>query len=169
MSSITSLTLKRLSFCLLLFSTSSFARIGENEQQIATRYGTPIRTVNEPALNAGGTTKMYKAAGLEIVVTFIGGVSEQEYYAKAAQARLDRSEVQTLLDSNAGSKQWKEIDKGHPLYNWHATRWMIGDLSQFTVADFNEINGRLSIMSKKFLDAQAAASDAAAREKLKGF
>jgi hypothetical protein len=154
----------------LLFGTASaFARIGENEQQIATRYGTPIRSFNVPALNAGGTTKMYKASGLEIIVTFIAGLSEEEYYVKAHNAKLDRSEVETLLNSNAGGKQWKEVDKSHPLYNSRETRWITGDMSQFTVAGLNEIRGRLTIMSKKFLDASAAASDAAAREKLKGF
>jgi hypothetical protein len=154
---------------LLFFLANAFARIGENEQQIATRYGTPTRTVNEPALNAGGTTKMYKAAGLQIVVTFIGGLSEEEYYAKAHDAKLDRSKVETLLNSNAGGKQWKEVDKSHPLYNSRDIRWIIGDMSQFTVATFDEIRGRLTIMSKKFLDSSKAASDAAAKEKLKGF
>jgi hypothetical protein len=152
---------------LLLFAASAFARIGETEAQIEARYGKPTKNVTASEFALTGVTRMYKSAGFEIVVTFVDGKSGSEYFSKGSYGKLDQSEVDTILAANAG--KWAEIKADHPLYNWRSQRWILGDMSSFVVADFDQINGNLSIFSKTFLDVQRASSDATAREKLKGF
>jgi hypothetical protein len=150
----------------LLIATSAFARIGETEQQIEARYGKPIKLIGGVPPGLEGI-KRYQSAGLDIYVNFISGLSEEEYYSKQ-YGKIERAEVDAILQANSQGKEWKEIPSGHPLYSWRATRWMLGEINpESTLAEFD--GGRLTIMTKKFLDASRAASADAAKEKLKGF
>src|ERR1700747_2481953 len=85
-----------------LLVSPAFARIGETEQQIEARYGKSTLTVstgNEPL------QKVYQSSGLNITVTYLGGVSQREIFTKQDGSELSKIEIAILLEANtAGSK-----------------------------------------------------------------
>jgi hypothetical protein len=159
----------------VLFSASAFARIGETEAQIETRYGKPIKMAGH--YDGPGMAKMYEKAGLRIIVTFIEGISQSEYYSKPARAKLDSREVETILAANAGDKRWSQVKYGDALYKASSSRWTLGDyvagLADDSVngllADFDDADGVLHISSSKFLNAVSVKVKADASAKLKDF
>lgn len=153
----------------LLTCASALARIGETEPQIEARYGKPIKRISATDLPGPGHTQMYKSAGIQIMVTFIDGASGSECYSKSSHGKLELSEVETILTANAGEKRWLEVEIGHPLYDLRSRRWILGELPDVLIADFNRINSSLTLSSKKFLDAVGESDKAAAKNKLKGF
>jgi hypothetical protein len=52
--------------------------MGEMEEQIAARYGSRLEK-----------SSPYESAGTRIIVTFVDGVSELDYYSKASYGGLD--------------------------------------------------------------------------------
>jgi len=153
----------------LLICSSANARIGENESQIEARYGKPFKTFTAAESPRPAVKKMYKSAGIVILVSFLNGVSESESYAKP-DAKINRTEVETILQANAQGKEWKEIPRGHPIYSSKGPRWMLGEISMSsTLADYDEVEGRFHILTKAYLDATTAADKAAATAKLKNF
>jgi hypothetical protein len=74
------------------------------------------------------------------------------------------------LQANAQGKEWKQIPRGHSMYPSKGQRWMLGEISMSsTLADYNEVRGRLHILTKTYLDTTTAAEKAAATAKLKKF
>jgi hypothetical protein len=153
----------------LLIWSSANARIGENQSQIEARYGKPVKIFAAAEPPRPALKKMYKSDGIVIIVGFLNGVSESEYYSKP-NAKIDRTEVETLLQANAQGKEWKQIPRGHSMYSSKGQRWMLGEISMSsTLADYNEVRGRLHILTKTYLDTTTAAEKAAATAKLKKF
>ena len=153
----------------LLIWSSANARIGENQPQIEARYGKPVKTFAAAEPPRPALKKMYKSDGIVIIVSFLNGVSESEYYSKP-HAKIDRIKVETLLQANAQGKEWKQIPRGHSMYSSKGQRWMLGEISMSsTLADYNEVRGRLHILTKTYLDTTTAAEKAAATAKLKKF
>ena len=77
--------------------------------------------------------------GIVVIVSFLNGVSESEYYSKP-HAKIDGAEVETLLQANAQGKEWKQIPRGHSMYSSKGQRWMLGEISMSsTLADFDEV------------------------------
>jgi hypothetical protein len=155
-----------------LLCANAAARIGETEPQIEKRYGKAVKKIGVSEFDMPGFTRIYRSSGIEVIVTFIDGVSSCEHYQKIPSAKLDSVEVEAILAANSVAKQWDQIQADHPLYIWRNSRWTLGDFlhqSDALFADFDHSTGELMICSKKFLDASHAASNAAARAKLSGF
>ena len=153
----------------LLICSSANARIGENESQIEARYGKPFKTFTAAEPPRPALKKMYKSDGIVIIVSYLNGVSESEYYSKP-HAKIDRTKVETLLKANAHGKEWKQIPRGHSMYSSKGQRWMPGEISMSsTLADYNEVRGQLHILTKTYLDTTTAAEKAAATAKVKNF
>ncbi len=156
---------------------STFARIGETEAQVQARYGKPIKTAARWELDLPGTTKMYKNAGLTVIVTFIDGTSQREQYSKDLGSKLGLAEVETILAANAGNRAWSEIKHGDPLHKWSSTRWtfdnfatgLVNQSANGLLADFDDAKGILYIASNRFLRAMSAKGKADAEGKLKDF
>src|SRR6266498_2838365 len=136
--------MKKLSYCisgLLVFCcVSTFARTGETEAQIEARYGKPVKMAGH--YDGPGTAKMYSKSGVRIIVTFIDGLSESEYYSKPAGAKLGSREVETILRANAGDKNWSQVKYGDPLYKPSSSRWTLGDFATGLTND--SVNGLLA-------------------------
>jgi hypothetical protein len=90
---------------LLCCCASAFARIGDTEQQIEARYGKTIGTLSR---GNSPLQKVYRSSGLEIVVTYVDGVSQIELFVKEDKSGLSENEIGVLLEANAASSKWIE-------------------------------------------------------------
>jgi hypothetical protein len=87
----------------LVCLTSAFARIGETEQQIETRYGKPVADLTE----SGGTVShRYRTAEWEIVVDYFNGKSGVEIFSRKDHGKFSQAGLARLLTQSAEGGEW---------------------------------------------------------------
>jgi len=87
-------------------ATAAFGRIGENEKEIAARYGEPGKDLG----NHGNVHEVgYMANGFMILVDFVNGISQREGFANPDTSALTPDAVEKILIMSAveGTK-WQE-------------------------------------------------------------
>jgi hypothetical protein len=96
-------------FLLLLTGSAScaWARLGENEADIVTRYGKPTFIIH----HTWGDEKTYSFNGFTINVSMISGVSVGELYRVAPGQKINDEMSAQLLSANSEGFFWKEIPK----------------------------------------------------------
>jgi hypothetical protein len=107
-----------LGFSLLLASLPLHARLGENEQELAQRFGAPIETQKIKQLDFEQRT--YKKTPFLIGVTLIDGKSASEQYmlttgkkdkaGNPALAPIAAELAQAILKANAADAEWNELE-----------------------------------------------------------
>jgi hypothetical protein len=88
-----------------LFAASAHARVGETVKQVEARYGKPQRVLHEH-----GTFRElgYGYRGFMVGVSYVGGISKSEGFARPDTPRLSDADVQQLLAlSLAPGMSWK--------------------------------------------------------------
>lgn len=148
---------------ILAMVSTSFARLGETPVQCEARYGKPVEVDKEKQ------TITYHKAGLWIYVFFWNGKAQAILIAKLEQdaignpEKLSDTEVQTLLEANAGGSTWKKtqspnlIDKG----------WVTEDESR--IAIYYVLKHHVYITTTEFQKHQSELEDAEEKKKLEGF
>lgn len=88
-----------------LLATSVHARVGETVKQVEARYGKPQRVLHE----RGSFRELgYGYRGFMVGVSYVGGVSRSEGFARPDTPQLSESDVQQLLAlSLAPGTSWK--------------------------------------------------------------
>jgi hypothetical protein len=92
---------------LLVISSPLYARLGETEAQIKTRYGLPLTEENYTTnlvKDSKARVNTYRVDKLRIKVMFLGGVSQCEVY----EGIETEQGIKTILDANAGQYHWEE-------------------------------------------------------------
>ena len=101
---------------LALIATSAHARVGETVKQVEARYGKPQRVLHE----RGSFRELgYGYRGFMVGVSYVGGISKSEGFARPDTPRLSDAEVQQLLDlSLAPGMSWKRLadQSGDPFW-----------------------------------------------------
>jgi hypothetical protein len=88
-----------------LIATSAHARVGETVKQVEARYGKPQRVLHEH----GSFRELgYGYRGFMVGVSYVGGISKSEGFARPDMPRLSDADVQQLLAlSLAPGTSWK--------------------------------------------------------------
>ena len=88
-----------------LVATSAHARVGETVKQVEARYGKPQRVLHE----RGSFRELgYGYRGFMVGVSYIGGISKSEGFARPDTPRLSDADVQQILAlSLAPGTTWK--------------------------------------------------------------
>jgi hypothetical protein len=109
------------SFLLMALASTGFARIGEDEKQIETRYGKAGKDLG----NHGEVREVgYVSSGFMIVVSFVNGISQREGFTKPDTTPLSDQNIKDILSMSAadgttwqegqsqgGDKMWARSDK----------------------------------------------------------
>ena len=90
-----------------LLTTSTYARVGETVKQVEARYGKPQRVLHE----RGSFRELgYGYRGFMVGVSYVGGISKSEGFARPDTPQLSESDVQQLLAlSLAPGTTWKPV------------------------------------------------------------
>lgn len=128
--------------CLALMPTTSLARIGETQQECATRYGkgTPGK---------GGT--FYHKGGMRIMAIFWNDKAGCLIFGKIERNALNKpkemsaAEQEALLEANGGGSEWVK-SKGIEISR---KSWTTADGK--AVAQYDEFEGTLIISSAEYL------------------
>ena len=94
-----------------LFATAARARVGETVKQVEARYGKPQRVLHE----RGSFRELgYGYRGFMVGVSYVGGVSKSEGFARPDTPRLSDADVQQILAlSLPPGTTWKRLaDQG---------------------------------------------------------
>ena len=88
-----------------LLATSARGRVGETVKQVEVRYGKPQRVLHE----RGSFRELgYRYRGFMVGVSYIGGISKGEGFARSDTPQLSESNIQQLLAlSLAPGTSWK--------------------------------------------------------------
>ena len=88
-----------------LLAASAHARVGETIKQVEVRYGKPQRVLHEH----GSFRELgYGYRGFMVGVSYVGGISKSEGFARPDTPRLSDADVQQLLAlSLAPGTSWK--------------------------------------------------------------
>lgn len=132
-------------------STIAVARIGETENEVATRYG---KTFGDIPTAAFGKMRGFIWGSYVVGVAIADGKSTMEMFAKPDESDMTASEIKTLLSSN-GTEEWKAEITGKP--NWR--RWR--QESSGLVALYDAGRHFLYINSKQFYEDQAKKMESA--------
>lgn len=104
-----------------VFAATGFARIGEDEKQIESRYGKAGKDLG----NRGEVHEVgYVFNGFMILVDYVGGVSKREGFTKPDTSALSDQNIKDILamsaadgttwqegQAQAGDKMWNRSDK----------------------------------------------------------
>jgi hypothetical protein len=143
----------------LAFSANAlFARIGETEQQIEARYGKGRFTLSIDY------QLFYQSSGINIVVTFIDGVSQSEFFKNQDNSELSKNEIGLLLEVNAAGSKWIE-DPNARLAGVQGWKLQSGGRHAAYSLAQRSLLIQTDIADKDFAEGQAEV----AKEKLKGF
>ncbi len=113
---------------LLCGCASAFARIGETEAQIKSRYGKPTSSFR--------LIKAYFYKDFFIMVAFANGKSGMEIYQKRNSAPMSAAEIGSLLDANGGGTKWHQpIREGFDFYYKEKSRF----------AQYNALKNELTV------------------------
>jgi hypothetical protein len=87
-------------------TTTSFARVGENEQQVEARYGKPGKDLG----TKGSVHQLgYVSGGFMILVDFVNGVSQREGFANPDSSPLsDDAIIQILRMNSPEGVNWRQ-------------------------------------------------------------
>ena len=99
-----------------LLAMSAHGRVGETVEQVEARYGKPQRVLHE----RGSFRELgYGYRGFMVGVSYVGGISKSEGFARPDTPQLSESDVQQLLAlSLAPGTSWKlaSDEKGDRLW-----------------------------------------------------
>jgi len=87
--------------------TSVWARLGEAESTIVSRYGKPSAKIHRP----WGDEEMFSMTGFAITVTFINGISRGELY-RITSGKITDDQASNFLSANSEGYSWQELEKG---------------------------------------------------------
>ncbi len=160
------MTMKALLLLSVLISLSSpaLARIGETREQCDARYGKPVRVKEEEQM------VHYEKAGYHIVCEFFEGKCEDISFNHVAKDEagkllpLSKEELKMLMESNSGGKAWVHdttADGGAELWTYERLVALIPEQPVTYVFIYTKA-------SDERRRAKEAASDEAARRRLKG-
>jgi hypothetical protein len=105
----------QLGLSILLFSPIAlFGRLGETEQQLTARFGTPVQRAQEIELAQGkvlvfGESLTFKQKGWSIVSVIIEGKCTREVYIKSGD--WTQEQLSLILSSNAQGESWFETSQ----------------------------------------------------------
>ena len=96
-------------FTCFILPLAAFARLGETEAEIATRYGkstggAPADIV--AAYSPAAPVRTYEKAGLRIYVAFLDGRSVAEVYGRLDGAAIADADRAPLLEANRSGSAW---------------------------------------------------------------
>jgi hypothetical protein len=157
-------------FCLLLVTTTAYARLGETVQEVETRYGKPLR--NFKSESPATVAKVYEKNGFRIIVGFYQDKSYYEQFWKPDPKKpnsflpISETERETLLRANCAGCQW---EKNTPIFtsggDYYETTYNRSD--GLVRATYDDGAGRLMFtirsLQKEIEDKQRE------KENLKGF
>ena len=124
--------------CLAAATGAAEARLGENREQCAVRYGQPVAEV--PALLGTATGTSYQKGDFRIRIEFL---EDKAAFISFARRGLRSEERQTLLDVNAGPLAWNPSGEFLGRLCWTApgnSQQPARHASAYTVADTNYLD-----------------------------
>jgi hypothetical protein len=117
---------------------TAFARIGETEAQIESRYGKSFATVR--------LSKIYFYGEFFVVVSFANGKSGREIYVKRDSTALNETEIRSLLNANSNGTKWhgpnrKGLEDSYAVANGNQKFFAIHDtlMNKLMVCDFEAL------------------------------
>jgi hypothetical protein len=138
------------------------ARLGETADQLATRYGQPLKETDQKGEGdkIALADVVFQKGGFEIDVTISDGISVSESYKKLNGDALTVEEVRILLSANSQGHGWEapRMVQGEKL-------WARDDSATAKLAQ----DGSLTIRSKELVSKETAAKKLERRPSLEGF
>ena len=150
-----------LAFIVSITATAK-ARLGENPDQLAQRYGQPLSEFDHKRQGdkIQLTDLIFQKGGYQINVTLSDGISVAESYKKINGAVLTVSEVQTLLNDNSEGSGWEAPHEVEGL-----KKWARDDDAEATLTG----SRILLITSKQLMDEKTQAKQLEQQPSLDGF
>jgi predicted aminopeptidase len=137
----------------------TFARIGETLAQCKARYGD---VVIEGNADMDLPVKLFKKLDLNIAVHFYQERADFIVYLKGDEA-FSRTEFDTLIKANGGSKKWEKRGEKDGWENWVTQ-------DESLVAFFNTVpGGSVIIRTKRAVEREAERVKAEEKKRLKDF
>jgi hypothetical protein len=143
-------------FAFVLLCSPVWARIGETEAQITTRYG---QSIGDIPTEFFGPVRGFAMPGFVVGVKLANGVSVMEMISKNDQSEMTPQEIDTLLRKHGADLHWNVDPFDKP--NWK--RWRSQDGSLIAVYDTKR--HFLYVNSKKFYQEQGDKINKAEQEK----
>jgi hypothetical protein len=165
----------------LIFAIPVWARLGETEDQLVSRYGkeTGMRSAGQAPFTV--TILLFQKSGFDIEVTLLNGVSVQEWIKKSSGDKITNDEAGTLLRINnqghfwsplPSSVQWEQWSRQgaiSPLAGFHPNQiWERDDDAMAALGVWGDYQGFM-VKSKKLIDFEQAAYKAVHSTSLEGF
>lgn len=97
-------TIVLFALCFWGLKPNAVARLWETEQQLAARYGSSIKKVEQSP--DGGKFYTYRFKEYNILVRIIGGISQNEYYTRQDGKPLNSGQRSFFLDENSFGQRW---------------------------------------------------------------
>ena len=138
------------------------ARIGEDDAQLASRYGSPLSHAVQkrgPA-QIGLVIESFQKNGIQVEASLLGGVSVEETFHKLNGNPFTTEEINDLLADNSGGLGWEA-----PVRQGGQTKWTRDDGSVATLAG----NHVLRITSIRLLEAETRAGEFEIAPSVQGF
>jgi hypothetical protein len=139
-------------FVFAILCSPAWARIGETEAQITTRYG---QSIGDIPTEFFGPVRGFATPEFVVGVKLVNGASAMEMISKNDQAEMTPQEIEALLKKHGADAQWNVDRFDKP--NWK--RWRSQDGSLIAVYDTRR--HFLYVNSKKFYEEQGKRIDKA--------
>jgi hypothetical protein len=109
-------TLLVITIFLAVLAAPAHARVGETVKQVEARYGKPQRVLHE---RSGFRELGYGYHGFMVGVSYVGGISKSEGFARPGTAKLSDADVQKLLAlSLPADATWKPLPDQNGDFFW---------------------------------------------------
>ena len=139
------------------------ARLGENADQLVTRYGQPLKETDQKSegTKVASADVVFQKGGFQINVTVVDGISVSESFWKLNGDPLTLEEARTLLSANAQGRVWAA-----PVLVRGDKVWLRDDSA---TAALMRSGTEMRIKSKELISAQAQAKHLERKPTLEGF
>ena len=148
-----------------LVASSAFGRIGETEQEVEARYGSPQTVTGSRTDELGNEVRAYKFHDFWVVVSFVKGISESETFSKAKRdEKLERKEIEAILAVYANpAVKWEpsELAIASKGFDEHTSD---GRLYAVHISGYS-----LIVMTTNYKQQRLASAKKREEERLKGF
>lgn len=139
---------KQLLTLIVLTAMTSLARIGETLDECKARYGDPVNASGD------GTDAMFNKNGIIVAVEFTDNKADFVMYAKEKTnvvgigEKFSNAEVETLLKSNGGDRQWSKLQTISVNSDWETDKPQL-------CAHLDAVKNHLMVATKECLDRKA--------------
>jgi len=132
-------------FTFAALASTSFAILGDTEQELVKHYGNQTKTGTSPF--PGVTIRGFNYSNYVVIVGVLNGRAAFETYTKRDGSKISANDVSALMNANASGHAWN-VDTSA---TGGSGKWVLDDGTAF--AEFDQIRSmQLTVMTKEGSD-----------------